>query len=65
MAENKRWACIKGGKVETVVLWDGSENWSSAENYTMVQLPDESPVGPDWDYADGNFVDNRTVEEEN
>jgi hypothetical protein len=65
MTENKRWACIKDGKVETVIIWDGSKNWSSAENYTMVELPDESPVGPNWDYANGNFVDNRAVAEEN
>jgi hypothetical protein len=64
MTENKRWACIKDGKVETVVMWDGSKNWSPADDYTMVELPDESPVGPNWDYANGNFVDNRPAEEE-
>jgi hypothetical protein len=31
----------------------------------MVELPDDSPVGPDWDYSNGNFVDNRPVEIEN
>jgi hypothetical protein len=25
----------------------------------MVELADDSPVGPDWDYVDGEFVDNR------
>jgi hypothetical protein len=65
MAENKRWACIKANKVEMVIIWDGSATWSPADDYTMVELPDTSPVGPDWDYSNGNFVDNRPVEIEN
>jgi hypothetical protein len=59
----KRWACVKDGKVEQVIIWDGVQEWAPAESYTMVELADDSPVGPDWDYVDGEFVDNRPVEE--
>ena len=58
----KRWACVKDGKVERVIIWDGVKKWSPAETYTMVELADDSPVGPDWDYVNGEFVDNRPVE---
>jgi len=58
----KRWACVKDGKVENVVIWDGAQEWPPADEYTMVELPDDSPVGPDWDYKKGKFVDNRPVE---
>jgi len=57
-----RWACIKDGKVEMVTIWDGVQKWAPAKTYTMVELPDDSPVGPDWDYVDGEFVDNRPLE---
>ena len=55
----KRWACVKDGKVEMVIIWDGVQTWPPAETYTMVELAEDSPVGPDWDYVDGKFVDNR------
>ena len=55
----KRWACVKDGKVDMVIIWDGQQTWPPAESYEMVELPDDSPVGPDWDYVDGEFVDNR------
>jgi hypothetical protein len=61
-AIEKRWACVKDGKVEQVIIWDGVQKWAPAEFYTMVELPDDSPVGPDWDYNKGKFVDNRPVE---
>jgi hypothetical protein len=59
----KRWACVKDGNVEQVIIWDGVQTWPPAETYDMVELPDDSPVGPDWDYVGGEFVDNRPVEE--
>jgi len=59
----KRWACVKDGKVHMVIIWDGVQEWPPANDYTMVELPDGLPVGPDWDYVDGDFVDNRPVEE--
>jgi hypothetical protein len=55
----KRWACVKDGKVEQVIIWDGVQEWPPAKDYTMVELADDSPVGPDWDYVGGEFVDNR------
>jgi hypothetical protein len=64
MTENKRWACIKDGKVELVIVWNGEDSWPPAEDYTMVELPDDSSVGPEWDYANGEFVDSRPVETE-
>jgi hypothetical protein len=62
MTENKRWACIKEGKVELVILWNGVDSWPPSQDYTMVELDDDSPVGPQWDYTNGEFVDNRPVE---
>jgi len=58
----KRWACVKDGKVDMVIIWDGVQNWPPAEDYEMVELADDSPVGKDWDYVDGEFEDNRPVE---
>jgi hypothetical protein len=58
----KRWACVKDGKVEQVIIWDGVQEWPPAEKYTMVELAEDSPAGIDWDYIDGEFVDNRPVE---
>ena len=59
------WACVKDGKVEQAIVWDGVQEWPPAEQYTMVELPDGSPVGIGWDYVDGEFVDNRPqVDEE-
>ena len=58
----KRWACVKDGKVDMVIIWDGVQEWPPADTYTMVELADDSPVGPEWDYVGGEFVDNRPVE---
>ena len=58
----KRWACIEDGLVDMVVIWDGVTEWPPAEDYVMVELPDDSPVGPGWDYDGKKFADNRPVE---
>ena len=55
----KKWACVKDGKVELVIIWDGIEEWSPAADYEMIELSDESFAGVGWDYIDGEFVDNR------
>lgn len=60
----KRWACVLDGKVDMVIVWDGVQEWAPSKTYTMVELPDGSPVGPGWDYDGKKFVDNRPVEEE-
>ena len=63
MSENnnieKSWACVKNGKVELVIIWDGLEDWPPSVTYEMVELPERSAVGPNWDYIEGEFVDNR------
>lgn len=61
----KRWACVENGKVDMVIVWDGVQEWAPSKTYTMVELPDDSPVGPDWDYANGEFVNNQPVKEFN
>lgn len=58
----KRWACVKDGKVEMVIIWDGVQEWPPANTYTMVELVEGSRAGIGWDYIDGEFVDNRPVE---
>jgi hypothetical protein len=55
----KKWACVKNNKVELVIVWDGIKNWPPANDYEMVELTNESFAGIDWDYIDGEFVDNR------
>jgi hypothetical protein len=60
----KKWACVKDGKVELVIIWDGIEEWSPANDYEMVELSDESFAGVGFDYIDGEFVDNRPVAED-
>jgi hypothetical protein len=58
----KRWACVKDGKVDQVIIWDGVQKWAPAESYTMVALPDDSLVSSGWDYKKGKFEDNRPIE---
>jgi hypothetical protein len=62
--EEKRWACVADGKVEMVIIWDGVQEWPPADDYEMIELAEESPVGPGWDYVGGAFDDNRPVEED-
>jgi hypothetical protein len=53
----KTWAHIVGGKVVNVSLWDGESDWTPAED--VVEIPQGVSAGIDWDYIDGDFVDNR------
>jgi len=64
MIESKRWACIKDGKVELIIVWDGVQSWPPSQEYKMVEIPNELSVAFDWDYTNGEFVDNRPVAEE-
>lgn len=57
----KKMAHIIDGKVVNVSLWDGVAPWEPAEE--VVEIPEGVSAGPDWDYVDGEFVDNRPVEE--
>jgi hypothetical protein len=58
----KSMAHIVDGKVVNVSLWDGETPWKPAEE--VVEIPEGVTAGIDWDYVDGEFVDNRPVEEE-
>jgi hypothetical protein len=52
----KTYAHIVDGKVVNVSLWD-----QEPEDETLVEIPEGSSAGIDWDYTDGEFVDNRPV----
>jgi hypothetical protein len=56
----KTYAHIVDGKVVNVSLWDGESEWQPAED--VVEIPEGVTAGIDWDYVDGEFVDNRPVE---
>lgn len=71
----KYMAHIVDGKVVSVSIWDGESPWSPAED--VVEIPQAMLIvnpetgeeqlrpiaGAGWDYVDGEFVDNRPVEE--
>jgi hypothetical protein len=58
----KTYAHIVDGKVVNVSLWDGITPWTPAEE--VVEIPEGVPSGIDWDYVDGEFVDNRPADEQ-
>ena len=49
------YAHIKDNKVINVIVWDGESELSYANE--LVLLTDNA--GIDWDYIDGEFIDNR------
>jgi hypothetical protein len=58
------YAVIRDGKVENTVVWDGANDWTPPDGTFVVRLCDEDTPSPgtagiDWDYVDGEFVDNR------
>lgn len=53
------YAHIKNNKVINVIVWDGESELSYANE--LVLLTDSA--GIDWDYIDGEFVDNRPKED--
>lgn len=55
----KKMAHIIDGKVVNVSLWDGVTVFHPAEE--LVEIVGSAGIG--WDYIDGEFVDNRPVEE--
>jgi hypothetical protein len=57
------WAVIRGETVVNTVVWDGESAWSPPEGSTLVPLADYPHVCIGWDYVDGQFIDNRPVEE--
>lgn len=59
----KTFAHVVDGKVVNVVVWDGESAWSPNEG-EAVEIPEGVTAGIDWDYVDGEFEDNRPVEED-
>ena len=53
----KTYAQIINNKVVNVSLWDGETEWNPAEE--LVEIPEGINAGIDWDYINGEFVDNR------
>jgi hypothetical protein len=54
-------AHIVDGKVVNVSLWDGVTPWTPAQE--VVEIPEGVTAGIDWDYIDGEFVDNRVFDQ--
>jgi hypothetical protein len=57
----KAYALIEDAKVVNVIVWDGESELPFANK--LIQLTDNA--GIDWDYIDGEFVDNRPIPEGN
>jgi hypothetical protein len=64
MNEVRDWACVKDGKVDMVVRWDGVSKWPPSADYLMIDLTEHPQVSSGWDYVDGQFVDNRPEPED-
>lgn len=58
----KKMAHIVEGKVVNVSKWDGESDWTPNEE--VVEIPEGVVAGIGWDYIDGEFIDNRPVEDE-
>ena len=57
------WAVVDlaTSKVVNVIVWDGERDYDPGEGLTLVLLDGAGGIG--WDYVDGEFVDNRPVED--
>jgi hypothetical protein len=53
----KTMAHIVNGKVVNVSLWNGQSPYTPGEE--LVEIPEGTTAGIDWDYTNGKFVDNR------
>jgi uncharacterized membrane protein len=49
------YAHIKDNKVINVIVWDGESELSYANELVLLT----NNAGIDWDYIDGEFIDNR------
>jgi hypothetical protein len=58
----KTFAHISNSKVVNVSVWDTQAPFFSDEE--LVEIPEGSGAGIDWDYKDGKFIDNRPRLEE-
>jgi hypothetical protein len=57
----KTYAHILDGKVVNVSLWNGEAPYTPDEE--LVEIPEGTTAGIDWDYIKGKFVDNRPIPE--
>jgi hypothetical protein len=53
----KNYAHIVQGKVVNVSVWDGVATFNPDEE--LVEIPEGTTAGIDWDYSNGKFTDNR------
>jgi hypothetical protein len=53
----KNYAHIVDGKVVNSSIWDGEAPYTTDEE--LVEIPQGTSAGIDWDYINGKFVDNR------
>jgi hypothetical protein len=53
----KAYAHIIGGKVVNVSVWNGIAQYNPDEE--LVEIPEGTTAGIDWDYSNGKFTDNR------
>jgi hypothetical protein len=53
----KTYAHIVDGKVVNVSIWDGEAPYTPDEE--LVEIPEGTTAGIDWDYIDAKFIDNR------
>jgi hypothetical protein len=54
MSEVKRYAHLEGDLVINVSLWDGVSDWNPG--CEIVELADDSPVGPGWTREGNDWV---------
>jgi hypothetical protein len=62
MSEVKRYAHIENNIVTNVSLWDGISDWNP--NCELVELEDNSPIGPGWTRKGKKWVEPLPSEEE-
>lgn len=71
----KYMAHVVDGTVVNVSRWDGKTSWAPAEQVVEIPTVDyvdeetgetrqRATAGIGWDYVDGQFVDNRPVEDD-
>jgi hypothetical protein len=51
-----RYAHVINNEVVNVSLWDGVTAYTPPKGETLHQLEDDSPVGPGWQFVDGEWV---------
>lgn len=50
-----RYAIVENETVTNVALWDGEMEWKP--NGQVIQLPEDSSVGPGWGYVNGEWIE--------